>query len=48
MRQGSDPVAVFEELLIANYDMKAQAEENERALFHPVKQLTLFDFNPDY
>ena len=48
MRQGSDPGAVFEELLIANYDMKAQAEENERALFHQIKQLTLFDFNPDY
>ncbi|MBE5851290.1 MAG: DNA adenine methylase [Lachnospiraceae bacterium] len=49
MRQASEAGALFEELLIANYDLVAQAEENKSTLFTGTEQLSLFDhFNYDY
>ncbi len=49
MRQASEAGALFEELLIANYDLVAQAEENKSSLFAETEQLSLFDhFNYDY
>ncbi len=43
MRQASEAGALFEELLIANYDLVAQAEENNSTLFAKTEQLSLFD-----
>ena len=50
MRQGSNPGSVYEELMIANYDLMGQAESNHKlSRFQQVEQLGLFDFfNYDY
>lgn len=49
MRQASEAGAQFEELLIANYDLVAQAEANNSTLFAKTEQLSLFDhLNYDY
>ncbi len=49
MRQASEAGALFEELLIANYDLVAQAEENKSSLFAETEQLSLFNhLNYDY
>ena len=42
MRQATEPGAQFEELLIANYDMDAQAERNRGIIISKTNQLTLF------
>ena len=42
MRQATEPGAQFEELLIANYDMDAQAERNRGIIISNTNQLTLF------
>ena len=42
MRQATDPGAQFEELLIANFDMDAQAERNRGVIINKTNQLTLF------
>ena len=48
MTQGVRPGEMFEELLIANYDLEAQAEANKKILLDERSQLTLFDFHYDY
>ena len=48
MRQGKDAGALYEELLIANYDLEKQAAANQLYLFEQSSQLTLFDFKSDY
>ena len=48
MRQGKEAGALYEELLIANYDLEKQAAENQSYLFDQSSQLTLFDFKSDY
>ena len=48
MTQGVRPGELFEELLIANYDLEAQAEANKKILLDERSQLTLFDFHYDY
>jgi len=48
MRQSINPGEMFEELLIANYDLKAQAEANRAYIFEQTRQLSLFDYNYDY
>jgi len=35
---------MYEELIIANYDLKAQSEANYRFIFEESRQITLFDF----
>lgn len=42
MRQAVDPGALFQELLIANFDMDAQAEKNRGVIISKANQLTLF------
>lgn len=48
MAQGTHPGAMFEELLIANYDLMRQAEENHHRLAEENSQLSLFDYICDY
>ena len=48
MRQGKEAGALYEELLIANYDLEKQAAENQSYLYDQSSQLTLFDFKSDY
>lgn len=48
MRQSKEAGATFDELLIANYDLEKQAEENKLYLHQKHSQLTLFDFKCDY
>ena len=48
MAQGSKPGAMFEELLIANYDLQDQATKNHFYYPQNCKQLGLFEYNPDY
>ena len=48
MRQGKDAGALYEELLIANYDLEKQAAANQLYLYEQSSQLTLFDFKCDY
>lgn len=48
MAQGSHPGEMFEELLIANYPLQEQAEINQKYLWIPGRQITLFEFKPDY
>ena len=43
MQQVTAPGALFEELLIGNYDLVAQARENHRQLAEEKRQLSLFD-----
>lgn len=42
MRQAAEPGAQYQELLIANFDMDAQAEANRGVLISKTNQLTLF------
>ena len=44
MAQGTDPGKQFEELLIANYDLMAQAAENHHSLAMAKNQLTMYDY----
>lgn len=48
MLQSTKPGEMFEELLIGNYDLKKQAEENNHCIVKEAQQLTLFDFQYDY
>ena len=48
MRQGKDAGALYEELLIANYDLEKQAAANQLYLYEQSSQLTQFDFKCDY
>ena len=48
MRQGKEAGALYEELLIANYDLEKQAAANQSYLYDQSSQLTLFDFKSDY
>ena len=48
MRQAKEAGATFEELLIANYDLDKQEEENRRLVYQENSQMTLFDFKCDY
>lgn len=48
MRQAKERGALFEELLIANYDLERQASMNHIILDQQNSQLTLFDFKYDY
>ena len=48
MAQASNPGEMFEELLIANYDLEAQASANEIWLDEQSRQISLFDFKCDY
>lgn len=48
MAQGVRPGEMFEELIIANFDLVKQAKENEKYLYEQTKQMCLFDFNYDY
>ncbi len=48
MLQSTKPGEMFEELLIGNYDLVAQAETNQSYLWEQSRQLTLFDFQYDY
>ena len=45
MQQSSNPGSMFEELIIANYDLKAQAIANNNFIFEESRQLSLFDDN---
>lgn len=47
MAQSTRPGEMFEELLIANYDLQAQAAQNMQDLLEQSRQLTLFDFQYD-
>ena len=48
MLQSTKPGEMFEELLIGNYDLKKQAEENNHCIVKEAQRLTLFDFQYDY
>ena len=48
MRQGKEAGTLYEELLIANYDLEKQAAEHQIYLYEQSSQLTLFDFKSDY
>lgn len=48
MAQATNPGEMFEELLIANFDLMKQADENRKYLMEQSTQLTLFDFQYDY
>ena len=48
MTQGVRPGEMYEELLIANYPLKEQAEINNKLLAYANRQLTLFDYQYDY
>lgn len=48
MRQSVNPGEMYEELLIANYDLQAQAKENQKIFDDKTRQLSLFDFKYDY
>lgn len=48
MTQGVRPGEMYEELLIANYPLKEQAEINNKLLASANRQLTLFDYQYDY
>ena len=43
MVQSTKPGAMFEELIIANYDLQAQATANQNFIFEESRQLSLFD-----
>lgn len=44
MVQSKKPGAMYEELIIANYDLRAQSEANHRYIFDETRQISLFDF----
>ena len=48
MKQAKEAGALYEELLIANYDLEQQAAANQQYLDERNSQLTLFDFKSDY
>lgn len=48
MRQSVNPGEMYEELLIANYDLEAQAKENKKTLMDETRQISLFDLKYDY
>lgn len=48
MKQAKEAGALYEELLIANYDLEKQAAEKQLYLYEQSSQLTLFDFKSDY
>lgn len=48
MAQSTKPGEMFEELLISNYDLKKQAEINNKYLLEFNRQLNLFDFQYNY
>lgn len=48
MLQGTKPGEMFEELIIANFNLLEQAEKNNKYLTEITRQMTLFDFNYDY
>jgi DNA adenine methylase len=48
MTQGTRPGEMFEELLIANYPLLKQADENNKFLAEQTRQLSLFDYHYDY
>lgn len=48
MKQAKEAGALYEELLIANYDLEKQATANQQSLYEQSSQLTLFDFKSDY
>lgn len=48
MRQSSNPGEMYEELLIANYDLLEQAKENRKAFIEETRQISLFDYKYDY
>ena len=48
MAQSSRPGELFEELLIANYDLMQQAVDNHHQLANENSQLSLFDYICDY
>lgn len=48
MLQSTKPGEMFEELLIGNYDLKKQAEENNHCIMKEAQQLSLFDYQYDY
>lgn len=48
MLQGTKPGEMFEELLIANYNLLGQAEANRRYMMELSYQLSLFDYQYDY
>ena len=48
MAQGVRPGEQFEELLIGNYSLLKQADENNKLLLEQTRQLSLFDYNYDY
>ncbi len=43
MAQSTNPGAMFEELIIANYDLQAQATANQKYIFEESRQLSFFD-----
>ncbi len=47
MAQSTKPGAMFEELLIGNYDLLKQAEQNEKFLLEQTRQMSLFDYRYD-
>ena len=48
MVQGKNPGEMFEELLIANYDLREQADINQKYIDKQTRQLNLFDYQKDY
>ena len=48
MIQSTKPGEMFEELLIANYNLLEQAEANRRYIMELSYQLSLFDYQYDY
>lgn len=48
MKQSKEAGALYEELLIANYDLEKQATANHLYLDEQKSQMTLFDFRSDY
>ena len=47
MAQATKPGAMFDELLIGNYDLLQQAEQNEKYLLEQTCQMSLFDYRYD-
>ena len=48
MKQSKEAGALYEELLIANYDLEKQAVANHLYLDEQKSQMTLFDFKTNY
>ncbi len=48
MKQSKEAGALYEELLIANYDLEKQAAANHLYLDEQKSQMTLFDFKTNY